>query len=41
MLLPNYPSFIHTVRSASLLGESDLSINRQRIEEIRTLLAAA
>jgi uncharacterized protein (DUF1499 family) len=29
------------VRSASRLGESDLGVNRQRIEEIRTLLAAA
>lgn len=28
------------VRSASRLGESDLGVNRQRIEEIRTLLAA-
>jgi uncharacterized protein (DUF1499 family) len=27
------------VRSASRLGESDLGVNRQRIEEIRTLLA--
>ncbi len=28
------------VRSASRLGESDLGVNRQRIEEIRTLLDA-
>ena len=28
------------VRSASRLGESDLGVNRQRIEEIRTLLGA-
>ena len=27
------------VRSASRLGESDLGVNRQRIEEIRSLLA--
>ena len=27
------------VRSASRLGESDLGVNRQRIEGIRTLLA--
>jgi uncharacterized protein (DUF1499 family) len=28
------------VRSASRLGESDLGVNRQRIEELRSLLAA-
>ena len=35
--LPDSPGVIH-VRSASRLGESDLGVNRQRIEAIRNQL---